>query len=485
MGVKPTSVPTWATDTNYTGGVEAGTPTKVAPTAGRQAEGWEPAAKPPAQEFKWRKKLVYLWTLFLNQLFTDGGGATGNLDVGVTAEANLVPLAKYRDYLTKIRSTVDHNGYRMGQVSELDEDWRSRPITVTHPISAGEASNGAFSFAVAGSEGLWRTPTASTVRFSLGTLIPQNAIITAVEVNYERGTAGDSTTIAILSDANGNVCAFTDTTSTGSQTVNIIASATSGHGPLQHLDANGLAGGWSVIAVGTTVTVFLLVRRVRVTYLLPPVGWDWTQLTTNVPGTATTGDEIASVDPQSGFNHRAMKITGKAVTAIAGSSVLAGAFEAFHNSDCAYVLEFMLKTGTITDGTDKRLFAAGIQNNNAGALNRFVYFYTDETFANWQLRVVGSSTADTTTGVAVAAATVYRMRLEIYGSAVNSSGNTKIRAFINGVLVVEVNSTTLPAADMIRPYFKVGTNGTTGGPYDCTIGRVRRVWNHLLTPDNL
>lgn len=41
----------WATDTNYTGGPEAGQPTKVAPSAGRQAEGVEPGAKFPAQEF--------------------------------------------------------------------------------------------------------------------------------------------------------------------------------------------------------------------------------------------------------------------------------------------------------------------------------------------------------------------------------------------------------------------------------------------------
>lgn len=65
MPIKPTQAATWATDTNYTGGAEAGTPTKVAPSAGRQAEGVEPGAKYPAQEFNWEQNLVGQWTDFI------------------------------------------------------------------------------------------------------------------------------------------------------------------------------------------------------------------------------------------------------------------------------------------------------------------------------------------------------------------------------------------------------------------------------------
>ena len=53
---KPTSLPTWATDTNYPASAEpyAETPTKVEATAGRKAIGNEPNKKPPAPHLKLR-----------------------------------------------------------------------------------------------------------------------------------------------------------------------------------------------------------------------------------------------------------------------------------------------------------------------------------------------------------------------------------------------------------------------------------------------
>lgn len=100
MSTKPTQVPLWATDATYTGGVEAGTDTKTEPDGARKAEGWEPAAKPPAQEFNWWWNLVGLWAQYLNDGALEGnhsidgdldvtGAAdvTGNLDVGGTTTA--------------------------------------------------------------------------------------------------------------------------------------------------------------------------------------------------------------------------------------------------------------------------------------------------------------------------------------------------------------------------------------------------------------
>jgi len=40
---------TWATDDDYTGGAEPATPTKVTPSTGKRAQGWEPIEKPAAQ----------------------------------------------------------------------------------------------------------------------------------------------------------------------------------------------------------------------------------------------------------------------------------------------------------------------------------------------------------------------------------------------------------------------------------------------------
>lgn len=67
MTARPKTVPTWATDENYDEPLEAwhGTPTKVEPTTERQAEGWRPAARPPATYENWRANAVGAWLAFL------------------------------------------------------------------------------------------------------------------------------------------------------------------------------------------------------------------------------------------------------------------------------------------------------------------------------------------------------------------------------------------------------------------------------------
>lgn len=62
--VPPATDPTWATDANFTNGPAVGTPTKVVPSGGVQAEGNVPADLPPAQWMNWWQNLVYLWVLY-------------------------------------------------------------------------------------------------------------------------------------------------------------------------------------------------------------------------------------------------------------------------------------------------------------------------------------------------------------------------------------------------------------------------------------
>lgn len=61
MMARPTSLPEWATDTNYTNGPSAGTPTKVAVPSAAAAEGWRPSQKPPAQYQNHWQNLVGQW----------------------------------------------------------------------------------------------------------------------------------------------------------------------------------------------------------------------------------------------------------------------------------------------------------------------------------------------------------------------------------------------------------------------------------------
>lgn len=63
MAGKPLQLPIWSTDGNYPAGANSwnGTPTKVAPTAGKQAEGTEPNERFAAQADNWWKNLTYTW----------------------------------------------------------------------------------------------------------------------------------------------------------------------------------------------------------------------------------------------------------------------------------------------------------------------------------------------------------------------------------------------------------------------------------------
>lgn len=65
---RPSSVPLWATDTNYTGGPAVGTPTKTAPSVGLKAQGWDPADEPGAQNFNYQLNLLGQWADWLNSI---------------------------------------------------------------------------------------------------------------------------------------------------------------------------------------------------------------------------------------------------------------------------------------------------------------------------------------------------------------------------------------------------------------------------------
>lgn len=67
---KPSVSPTWSTDATFVAPGESfdATVTKVEPTSGKKAEGWEPKEKPAAQYLNYWMNLVYLWIEWLKSL---------------------------------------------------------------------------------------------------------------------------------------------------------------------------------------------------------------------------------------------------------------------------------------------------------------------------------------------------------------------------------------------------------------------------------
>lgn len=63
---RPSAYPNWATNVNYAGGPNVGTPTKVVPSAGRMADGWRNNDVPPAQEENYEMDLLNQWIQWLD-----------------------------------------------------------------------------------------------------------------------------------------------------------------------------------------------------------------------------------------------------------------------------------------------------------------------------------------------------------------------------------------------------------------------------------
>jgi hypothetical protein len=461
----------------------------VVPPSGKKDVGHVTAERPPAQYENYLKNGAYQWHNFVDAFFSNGGNgnglAIGHTDLGNDAEATVTPIALHRDYVGNARSLVDHNGYRMGEVSELDEAWQSAPVTIQVPMGNFQSVGGTWSF----TSNFWQNTASGTLSCSLSDLVPPNAVITSIVWSFNKSTAGDTIGFDYQTYLNGTGTSRvfkSINTGTGNATTDQMVSPTSGQGP-QQIGFGGVPAAAcddTVLQVSTTETTTIKLFGCRITYVIPSPNWTYSQATL---GASASGDAVSLVDPQSGLNQRGVRLVGAAISANAGNSVLAGPWDAWLDDNLAYVAEFMVKTGTITDGSAHRLFRLGVQHNHAGALDWFAALYSDATFANWQLQVVdGAGTTNTDSGVAIAASTVYRVRIEIFGGSTSSAGagHARIRLFLNGAKVADVTSNTF-TADKIRSYFKVATSSATGGPYDVTIGRVRRCWNHLLAGDNL
>lgn len=100
---KPTDPALWATDANFVAVGEDwdGEATKVAPSGGRLAEGWEPEMFPPAEEWNWWMNLVGQWTEYLDDGLLEGNHeidgdllVTGNISGGYAdVEETMMPFA--------------------------------------------------------------------------------------------------------------------------------------------------------------------------------------------------------------------------------------------------------------------------------------------------------------------------------------------------------------------------------------------------------
>jgi len=502
---KPSSAPPrWAVTAGGTPATNISTP-----SSGQQDTGWTTGQVPPSAWQNWWQYWTYLWLLFLSYYFTSGGLAVGNTDLGATAESNVIPLSTFRDYGQNVRSVVDHNGYRMGQVSEIDENWRyATPTTLLlTPIGApGGGGGGTSKFLQTDTNyaGDWILSANDTLYLPLSE-IPVGAIISSITV-YWKNAFGTQSLLATLykgdpTSGGLTTSVVTKTVSlaaTASSSFDIYASPTGGHGPKVVKTGETLA---IQLAGGGSNTNPIGIHAVQVTYYDLPRGWSWTGISTEQSASLAwyNLDSVQFIDAYGAgqgwnntlLNQRVVNIVTNGVSGVGdGETMLTSTYDTGFDADTDFVMEFAVATGTITDVANAAVFDLGLRWLT-GTNRVYAHFDPGTNSGKWVLRMLHNAGITTVnTSVTVSANTVYRMRLELCGTNRNSAGHTQAKLYINGTLAATLtdSSDVLPLGDGIAALFRASTStaGAGGaGAYNYMVGRVRRCWNHLASGDNL
>lgn len=227
-----------------------------------------------------------------------------------------------------------------------------------------------------------------------------------------------------------------------------------------HIDHNGMRGGqvseWEEHWKGTAI------------------GAEWSFDTGG-------GDGAVSIaDPDANFNQRGLVIT-TAVAAGTPTKLTSNYLNRIDN-DSLVTLEATIRTPASIAAGDP--WDLGLIFSNGGAGNSRFDLYFSNASANWRARWMAAAVVvtNTDTGVAVVAATNYRLKLELAGSNNTSqAANTmQARFFLNGALVATINVAAW-ASDVAKLAF--GGLGTPTAIYAWKLGRIRYQWNHLLSSD--
>lgn len=280
--------------------------------------------------------------------FTDAVTTVAQLLPTSPAETNMLPLIVNRDYRGNNRSLIDHNGYRMGEVSEIDENWK---LAGTRTVR--------FSAAPFDYIGVTAPNTGATMRLAeegyqanavIGPL-PAGATITSLVVQYGRFSGVVQFSLDDHSPGSigllfvNRIVEKTISTGTGNATTDLAVSPSSGGLPYtvnaqSKLTINGLGNGFADVTGdrGFIVEAFL------VTYIMDPPGWAWTP--SSSVGALPQFNRFAMrryQDPTAalGLNQRSVNIASPFKTAQPGEegSLTTEGYEAFMDANICYVQE--------------------------------------------------------------------------------------------------------------------------------------------------
>lgn len=213
--------------------------------------------------------------------------------------------------------------------------------------------------------------------------------------------------------------------------------------------------------------------------------WDesWrTTGTTDPAGWAFAGAGARSYnDPTADLPYRNVNINSGTAT---NAGILTSVPIGYVGADQTFVAEWEVRTGSVGSGATAIQHKFIVKFSHAAAWDYYVGLSALPSTANWTAEVITGSTSQTSTGVAVAANTTYRMRIEIIGDNNQSGSGFLIRWFINGTLVHSLTTSAL-SADVIRLEASVTNPAAGPASYAVDLSPIKCRWNNRLTPDTL
>jgi hypothetical protein len=421
---KPATFPTFATDTNYTGGPEAGTPTKSAWTSGRKQEGLEPGTKQLAAQ---------------------------NLN----------------EHFNNIGEWIKFLGYRVGRITEIYTDWQWLSVNAIQKLidaSAGVPTNSGITF-----NGVWNFGTVtSSDSLNIPLFLDAGSYISSFAAWINKTSASGTITAKLVRVS----------LTTGSTTVMATAN-NSANNPGRIVLSAGLSTPYKV----TSAERFAILinpggitgdslEAASISGIPQPRLQGETHWNSALTGTgvislisnATTGGMGARVNLPANADAVSVGMAVEVLTAPCPANML-------------HILEWELDTTELV-GTPGLTFVAGFGSLNG--TNDTVGIEKTSASANYFLRTTsttGPATGTTDTGIA-AASGITRFTLMWYGASVDSSG-ARAELYINNVLVA-TRTTTLPTTDAMGFLMSFTSTGATTSLFDISPVCYRGV-RYLLT----
>lgn len=389
-------------------------------------------------------------------------------------------ITRWRDWQRNVRLLVDHQGYPGGQISVKDDHWavdmgtesiapyvgvRAAGSPVTGSVATGSVVLGASGDA-------WLVPLP----------VPFGGIITSIVVWYTSGSSVNTffgsllvTNLATNTTPPAGSVSKTITTPAGVFTsFDVMQAPTTGHGPKLSRGTEKLT--LNLDATTVTASTFITVYDVIVTWARLPTGWTYFGATTDL---LAAGDVFVVSDPVPGLNQRNLQLVSASTASVVGSSTANSVNEVYVDADLAHSMDFTVRTGAVGAAMGVSANVQLVGGGRWGLQRR-------ASDANWQLAMSDDTTDQwIDTGVAFAANTAYRIKLEYQGPNRNASGLSRARLWINGAPAATATATTTITAGAAGVSLSVSAATPSAGPFDVRFGRVHRAWNHLANGDSV